>query len=116
MPGIGTPTGWVIATTNAGAAGALWRDGLGFAESATEAPGLPAWEHPESGQRVTVAEFPAPDPPMALGVRCEDIESSLQAATSAGLTEYWRSTSAEGTQFVMCQGEPGVFVLLYQRS
>lgn len=115
MPRIGTPTGWVIATANAEAADALWRDGLGFAEPTTERPGLPAWEHSETGQRVTVAQFPAPDPPMALGVHCEDIEASLAAATDAGLTEYWRSTSAEGTQFVMCQGEAGVFVLLYRR-
>lgn len=51
-----------------------------------------------------------------LDVRCEDIEASLRAGTSAGLTEYWRSASAEGARFVMRQREAGVFMLLYQQT
>lgn len=75
-------------------------------------PNLPSREHAASGHLVTVAE---PNPPVALAVRCEDIDVSFAAATEVGLSEYWRDTSDSGTQFIMCRAEPGVFILLYQR-
>lgn len=111
---IGEPTGWVIATSDAVRAGELWHEGLGFAQSREHQGELPSRQHPDSGQRVTVAQFDEPDPPIALGVRCADLDASFEAAEAAGLTEYWRATSAEGTAFVMCLAEPGVFILLYQ--
>lgn len=113
---MGTPTGWVIATPDAAAADSLWRDALGFDQAHEPAGELPALAHAASAQRVTVAEFPAPDPPLALAVRSDDIDASLAAALDHGLTEYWRDTSAEGTTFIMCRAEPGVFILLYQRA
>lgn len=112
---IGTPTGWVIATPDAPAARTLWHAALGFSDEHETAGELPSREHAASGQRVTVAEFAEPNPPVALAVRCEDIDASLAAATEAGLSEYWRDTSDSGTQFIMCRAEPGVFILLYQR-
>jgi|GEM_PF-4620527 len=112
---IGTPTGWVVAARDVDRASHLWHGGLGFAEPTTSPAGLPVWEHPDTGQRITVAGFDEPDPAVALGVRCDDLDHSLQSIDRFGLTEYWRDTSADGTRFVMCQGEPGVFLLLYQQ-
>lgn len=112
--GIGTPTGWVIATPDLAAARRLWEDGLGLRPEPAGSAELTALRHPGTGQAVTLVEFTLPDPPVAVAVRTTDVEASVTTAGQHGLTEYWRSTADSGTEFVMVQNGRGVFVLLYQ--
>ena len=109
-------TGTVLAVADLAAAMSFWSGvaGLVPAAHAADASGRASLRDPRTGQVVTLVAIPRPDPPLALALRCDDLETATRLIADSGFVEHWRDTDSRGTQFVMCRDERGAFLLLYQ--